>query len=127
MNFFIASLMVILTGAVILTFFMAIEVFVLILLGLTYESWQALVLFIILFGIIEYIVSSILQKVIELKKWQNPNLHRFWGQTFISFILMMVFVRLMDEIWISTAGAIAYALITAALYIIVDRKGKEAA
>ena len=125
-NFFIVMIMVVLTGSIMLVALFALEILVLILLGFTYDRWQSLLLFIVAFGILEYIASSVLQRMLKAKNSQHPNIHRFWGQTFISFILMMVFVRIMDSIWISTTGAILYALITAALYIIFDRKTKKA-
>ncbi|ATP40423.1 hypothetical protein CSE16_10380 [Solibacillus sp. R5-41] len=98
----------------------AAEVFALILVGFTYESWKSFAIFIIVFGIVEFILSSIMQRFVQTKAKSNHMYHKFWGHLLISITLMLIAVNVMESISIPVFGAIIYAVITAILYLIVD-------
>ncbi|MEK4425505.1 YrvL family regulatory protein [Solibacillus sp. FSL K6-1523] len=105
---------------VIIGIVIAVEVFALILLGFTYDSWQSFALFIIVFGIVEFILSSFMQNFVALKMQSHHAFHKFWGQLLISITLMLIAVNVMESISIPVMGAVIYAIITAVLYHIID-------
>lgn len=97
------------------------EVFVLILLGITYDSWKNLALFIIALGIVEYIVSTMMQRTVKRNIKNHSKYHQFCLQVLISFTLLMAFTEMMSSIWIPTYGAVIYAILSAALYALVEK------
>lgn len=107
----------------------AVEVFALILLGFTYDSWKSFAIFIIVFGIVEFILSNFMQSFVELKMQGYHAFHKFWGHLLISITLMLIAVNVMDSISIPVIGAVIYAVITAVLYLLIDevdiKKRKE--
>ncbi|MEG0385501.1 MAG: YrvL family regulatory protein [Solibacillus sp.] len=106
----------------------AAEVFALILLGFTYDSWQSFAIFIIVFGIVEFILSSAMQGLVQAKIQTNHAFHKFWGHLLISITLMLIAVNVMESIAIPVMGAVIYAIITALLYFVIDafeKKGRR--
>ncbi|MEG0472757.1 MAG: YrvL family regulatory protein [Solibacillus sp.] len=103
----------------------AAEVFALILLGFTYDSWQSFAIFIVVFGIAEFFITSFMQGFVEAKARGYHAFHKFWGHLLISLTLMLIAVNVMDSISIPVIGAVIYAAITALLYLLIDLVEKK--
>lgn len=103
----------------------AIEVFVLTLLGFEYDGWRNLALFLVLHGIIEYVLVIGVRVLVKSRSKRHPNIHLFFGHLFVSFIVIMTITQWMDSVYINEYGAAMFAVITALLYMLVDRFEKE--
>ena len=104
----------------------AIEVYVLTLLGFTYDNWRSLALFLVLHSIIEYVLVMGVRIIVRGRSKRHPNVHLFFGHLFVSFIVLMTITQWMDSVYIDVYGAAIFAAITAVLYMLVDRfEGKE--
>lgn len=106
---------------IVLAAVVAAEVFVLLFLGFTYETWQGLAIFLVVFGIVEFILSALMKGFIEDQCKSHHNYHAFWGHVILSFTLLMLAVSIMESIYIPTIGAMIYAVLTALLYVLVDK------
>lgn len=104
---------------------MAVEVIFLLFLGLEYASIGTLITFFILYGIVEYIGSSVIKGIIKHKKPMQEALHYFWGQAILALVLMFAFVKWMDGIYLATESIIIYSLATAFLFILFEGKLKR--
>ena len=104
----------------------AIEVYVLTLLGFTYDNWRSLALFLVLHSIIEYVLVMGVRIIVRGRSKRHPNVHLFFGHLFVSFIVLMTITQWMDSVYIDVYGAAIFAAITAVLYMLVDRfEGRE--
>jgi len=99
----------------------AIEVYVLTLLGFTYDNWRSLALFLVLHSIIEYVLEMGVRIIVRGRSKRHPNVHLFFGHLFVSFIVLMTITQWMDSVYIDVYGAAIFAAITTVLYMLVDR------
>lgn len=99
----------------------AIEVFVLTLLGFEYEGWRSLALFLVLHSLIEYVLVMGVRIFIKGRSKRHPNVHLFFGHLFVSFIVIMTLTQWMDTVYMDVYGAAIFSAITAVLYMLVDR------
>lgn len=98
----------------------AVDVFALILVGFTYESWQDFAIFIVGFGLVEFMLSSVMQRFVHIKIKEYQTYHKFWGHLLLSITLMFMAVHVMDTISIPVVGAVLYGVISAILHLLVD-------
>lgn len=116
----IAILIALLAFIVMIGLVIAVEVFALILVGFTYDSWKDFAIFLIGFGLVEFMLSSVMQRFVQMKIKEYQMYHKFWGHLLISITLMFIAVNIMESISIPVIGAIIYGIITAILYLLVD-------
>ncbi len=102
----------------------AVDIWILLLLGFTYDSWQMFALFIIIFGLLEFLFVMGLEAFIESKTNSHVGFHKFWGQTIVSFTLFMAVTTMMSSVAMPTVGAVIYAVFTATVYRVMSRFDK---
>lgn len=104
---------------------MAVEVGVLLLVDVEFDHWSNLVWFIIIYGVIEFILMMFVDAIIEIKAAAYIEFHKFFAHMILSFIVVMSISMLMEAIYLPDAGAVIFAGITAVLYLLfsfVDNK-----
>lgn len=103
----------------------AIEVYVLTLLGFEYDGWRSLALFLVLHSIIEYVLVMGVRILIKGRSKRHPNVHLFFGHLIVSFIVVMTLTQWLETVYMDVYGAAVFAAITAALYMLADRFEKN--
>lgn len=102
----------------------AIEIAALLLVGFEYDHWQSLAIFILIYSIVEFILSSAMKVILKQKAKGNYNLHYFFCNLIISFTVLMGTTLLLDSVYIPVAGAVIFSIITAILYSLMERLDK---
>lgn len=102
----------------------AIEIAALLLVGFEYNHWQSLAIFILIYSIVEFILSSAMKVILKQKAKGNYNLHYFFCNLIISFTVLMGTTLLLDSVYIPVAGAVIFSIITAILYSLMERLDK---
>jgi len=103
----------------------SVEVGILLLVGIEFESWGNLIGFILIYGIIEFGLVMVSDVLIELKTIQHHRLHKYFAHLLISFTLLMTISLMMESIYLPLYGGIVFAIATATLYLVFDAGSKK--
>ncbi|WP_342566979.1 YrvL family regulatory protein [Psychrobacillus sp. FSL K6-4046] len=104
---------------------MAAEIGVLLLVGIEYDHWSNLIWFIIIYGVIEFIIILVVDALIEGKSDNHQKFHKFFSYMIVSFILIMTVSFYLDSIYLPVTGAVIFAIASAAIYLLFSLWGKK--
>lgn len=103
----------------------SVEVGILLLVGMEFERWGNLIWFILLYGVIEFVLIMLADVLIELKTDQHHRFHKFFAHLLISFTLLMTISLLMKSIYLPLYGGIVFAIATATMYSLFNAGSKK--
>lgn len=103
----------------------AAEIGILLLVGIDFERWSSLIWFIIVYGVIEFIVIMALDAFIELKANSHQKFHKYFGHMIVSFTLIMAISLFIETIYLPITGAIIFAIATATMYLLFSFGDKK--
>lgn len=120
-------LMVILVVLGTLVVSMAAEIGILLLVGIEFNSWSSLIWFIIIYGIIEFIVIMAVDAWIEYKSENHQKFHKYFSYMIVSFTLIMIISISKETIYLPVIGAVIFAVATASMYLLFSLGDKKKA
>ncbi|QEY20517.1 histidine kinase [Psychrobacillus sp. AK 1817] len=123
----LAILIVILIVIGTLAISIAAEIGILLLVGIAFERWSSLIWFIIVYGVIEFIVIMALDAFIELKANNHQKFHKYFGHMIVSFTLIMAISLFIETIYLPITGAVIFAIATATMYLLFSFGDKKEA
>lgn len=97
---------------------MAAEIGILLLVGIEFNSWSSLIWFIIIYGIIEFIVIMAVDAWIEYKSENHQKFHKYFSYMIVSFTLIMIVSIAKETIYLPVMGAVIFAIATATMYLL---------
>jgi len=90
------------------------------IVGITYESKSSVVLFCILFYILEEVIEGIVKFILKGSKIEKKEVTSFVTGVIISYGLLIILDAVMDNIAISPIGAVLITLLYVSLMRILD-------
>ncbi|MGE7977780.1 YrvL family regulatory protein [Psychrobacillus sp. NPDC093200] len=103
----------------------AAEIGILLLVGIDFERWSSLIWFIIVYGVVEFIVIMALDAFIELKSNSHQKFHKYFGHMIVSFTLIMTISLFIETIYLPITGAVIFAIATATMYLLFSFGDKK--
>lgn len=103
----------------------AAEIGILLLVGIDFERWSSLIWFIIVYGVVEFIVIMALDAFIELKANSHQKFHKYFGHMIVSFTLIMAISLFIETIYLPITGAVIFAIATATMYLLFSFGDKK--
>ncbi len=103
----------------------AAEIGILLLVGIDFERWSSLIWFIIIYGVVEFIVIMALDALIELKANSHQKFHKYFGHMIVSFTLIMAISLFIETIYLPIIGAVIFAIATATMYLLFSFGDKK--
>lgn len=101
------------------------EIGILLLVGIDFERWSSLIWFIIVYGVVEFIVIMALDAFIELKANSHQKFHKYFGHMIVSFTLIMAISLFIETIYLPITGAVIFAIATATMYLLFSFGDKK--
>ncbi|MBD7943060.1 histidine kinase [Psychrobacillus sp. Sa2BUA9] len=121
----LAILIVILIVIGTLAISIAAEIGILLLVGIDFERWSSLIWFIVVYGVVEFIVIMALDAFIELKANSHQKFHKYFGHMIVSFTLIMAISLFIETIYLPITGAVIFAIATATMYLLFSFGDKK--
>ncbi|QGM31050.1 histidine kinase [Bacillus sp. N3536] len=103
----------------------AAEIGILLLVGIDFERWSSLIWFIVVYGVVEFIVIMALDAFIELKANSHQKFHKYFGHMIVSFTLIMAISLFIETIYLPITGAVIFAIATATMYLLFSFGDKK--
>lgn len=103
----------------------AAEIGILLLVGIDFERWSSLIWFIVVYGVVEFIVIMALDAFIELKVNSHQKFHKYFGHMIVSFTLIMAISLFIETIYLPITGAVIFAIATATMYLLFSFGDKK--
>lgn len=105
----------------------AAEIGILLLVGIEFEHWSSLIWFIIMYGIIEFIIIMAVDALIEHKSENHQKFHKYFSYMIVSFTLIMTVSFFLETIYLPVTGAVIFAIATATMYLLFSLWDKKEA
>ncbi|MEK3974165.1 histidine kinase [Psychrobacillus sp. FSL K6-1267] len=103
----------------------AAEIGILLLVGIDFERWSSLIWFIVVYGVVEFIIIMALDAFIELKANSHQKFHKYFGHMIVSFTLIMAISLFIETIYLPITGAVIFAIATATMYLLFSFGDKK--
>lgn len=105
----------------------AAEIGILLLVGIEFEGWSTLIWFVIIYGIIEFIIIMAVEAIIERKSNSHQKFHKYFSYMIVSFTLIMTVSFFLETIYLPVTGAVIFAIAAATMYLLFSLWDKKEA